>query len=127
MELLSLQHLLHRFPFCKLIHELIEIADLLHEPIFHILYLVPTDTPCDESTIRIERGCLAEERLEVSLSIEDSLESLCIIPCEPHDDLIDFRLSSSLLLYLGDIEWIDSRDGHGEYFGVLHSGVVCSY
>lgn len=120
MNSLTPQHLLHRFPFCKLIHELVHISDFLHKPIFHILYLVLTDSPSYQCSMRIEGGCLAEERLEVSLSIEYSLESHCIISCEPQDDLIDFGLSSSLFLDFCYIEWIDPRDGHGEYFSVLH-------
>lgn len=73
--------------------------------------------------MRIEGWCLTEERLEASLSIEDSLESHCIIPREPHDDLIEFSFGSSLPLDLGDVEWIDLREWHGEYFGVLHDYV----
>ena len=117
---LSPQHLLHLFPLCELIHELVHISDLPHESILHILDPISTDSSCDECTSWIQVWCLREERLEVSLRLYNPRESRLIISREPHDDLIEFRFCSSLTLYLGDIEWIDLREWHSEYFGVVH-------
>lgn len=59
-----MKYLLHCFPFCEFIHELVEVADLLHELVWHILYLVTTDVASYESTVQIESGeCLIEEHL----------------------------------------------------------------
>lgn len=104
--ILSPQYLLHRFPFCKLIHELIEIADFPHQPIFHLFDTISTDNPRDESASRIEEWSFSEETLEINSFIENSLESCLIISCEPRYNFIDFCFGSSFFLYFCDIERI---------------------
>lgn len=114
------QHLLHRFSFCDFIHELIEISDFPHQSIFHLFDTISTDNPSDESASRIEEWSFSEECLEINSFIENSLKSLCVISCEPHDDCIHLRFGSSFFLYFCDIEWIYFCDWHREYFGILH-------
>ena len=63
---------------------------------------------------------LSEKCLKINSCFENFFESIRIISCEPIDNLINFSLSTSFFLYFGNIERIDSRDRHGEYFGVLH-------
>lgn len=124
---LSPQYFLHLFPLREFIHELVHISDLPHESILHLLDPISTDSSCDESTSWIQVWCLREERLEVSLSLYDPRESRCIISREPHDNFIEFRFCPSLALYLGDVERVDLREWHGEYFGVLHRLVITHF
>ena len=107
-----MEYFLHRFSFCDIIHELVEIADISHEFIFYFLYLVSADTAGDESTVRIRLWCFSEKSLEISLFFENSCKSHGIIAREPVDDLIDFGFLSSFFLDFRDIELIDTREGH---------------
>lgn len=103
---LFFQHFFHRFSFRELIHELVEVADFLHESVFHVLDFVSTDGPCDEEAIRVEFS-FSEKSLEVDSGFEHIRESFLIIPREPLDDLIEFGFRPSLSLHFCDIEWVD--------------------
>ena len=61
--LLAAQNLLHRFSLCKLIDELIEVADLPHGLFLYIFYPDTTDDSFDEFSQRIELGLPGTRKL----------------------------------------------------------------
>lgn len=127
-DILSLsQYLLHFFPFCKFIHELVEIADFAHESVWHLFNTIATDNTSDEVTIWIKFWRLTEEGLEINSLGEYVFESLHIISCEPGNNLVNFRFGSSFLFYFCHEEWIDTREWHGEDFGIMHALVVTHF
>jgi len=75
--------------------------------------------PLDEPHVRIEPGCLREERLEVDPGFDDLLELLTGVAREPGDDLVDLCLRPPLLRGLLYIERIQAPERDPEDSGVL--------
>jgi hypothetical protein len=106
---LSPKYFLHRFPFREIIHELIEVADFLHETVFHLLDFISTDCTRDECASGIEFR-FSEKGLEINSCFEGSGKSGCIISCEPQDDLIELGFGASFFLGLRDIRRVDGGE-----------------
>src|SRR3954469_11086949 len=83
------EDLLHRLASGKLVDELVEVADLLHERVLDLLYADAADHAGDELTRRIQRWSLGEERLEVRALLQLRAELARAVAGRPVQDLVN--------------------------------------
>src|SRR5690348_16089588 len=73
------QDLVHGLASGQFIHQLVQIADLLHELTFDILHPITADHPGDLEYVRVDAWRLGEESLEVDFVLDLLLERLFIV------------------------------------------------
>ena len=86
------EDLLHRLASGKLVNELVEVADLLHERVPDLLYADAADHAGDELPRRIQRRSLGEEPLEVRALLQLRAELARAIAGQPAQDLVNLLL-----------------------------------
>lgn len=97
------EDLLHRLASGKLVNELVEVADLLHERVADLLYADAADHAGDELPRRIQRRSLGEEPLEVRALLQLRAELARAVPGQPAQDLVNLFLRPAFLLDLADV------------------------
>jgi hypothetical protein len=59
------QNLLHRFSFCELINQLVQVANFLHQRIFYVFHANTAHDACDKRTIWMNGGCFSKKGLNI--------------------------------------------------------------
>lgn len=96
---LAAEYVYHGFAFCWLVDELVEVADLSHSRVRHVLDLHAVDLSYDQHPLRVERS-LSEKCFEVCRFVKIALQLLRCLSGEPVDDLIDFAFTAICLVVL---------------------------
>ena len=107
----SSQNFLHLPAFCQLIHQFVQISNLLRQSIFDFLHPVSTDHSCDEAGIGVEESAM-EEKFKSYIFFDQFLQPLPAEACQPLYDLKQFLLCPAFLFYLSKIERIDRSNRH---------------
>ena len=114
------QDLVHGLSLGQFIHQLVQVTDLLHEPILDLLHPITADHAGDLRDVRVDEWRAGEESLEVDLFVDLLLQRLFIVAREPVDDGMHLLLRTTLLLRLGDVMRVDAGERHSEYSRVVH-------
>src|SRR5215218_10486971 len=104
------EDLLHRLASGKLVDELVEVADLLHEWVLDFFYADAADHAGDELPRRVQRGSFGEEPLEVRALLQLRVEFALAVAGQPAQDRVNLLLRPALLLDLADVERVHARD-----------------
>ena len=59
------QNLLHRFSFCELINQLVQVAKFLHQRILNFFYANTAHDACDQLTVGMKGWCLNIKGLDI--------------------------------------------------------------
>src|SRR5262249_40884833 len=118
------QDFVHGLALGQLIHQLVQVTNLLHELILDVFYPIAADHAGDLRDVRVDSWCPGEESFEVDPLVDLLLQRLFIVAREPLDDGMHLLLGTTLLLRLGDVMRIDARERHSEYSSVVHTLVL---
>src|SRR5690606_19719305 len=83
------QDLFHGLAPGQFVDQLVQVTDLLHQRLLDVLHPNSADQPLDQAGMRIQRGRLVEEGLEVVAGFDLLLKSLGGVSRQPAYDLID--------------------------------------
>jgi hypothetical protein len=67
---------LHLLSLGQLVHELVEVTDLLHQWVIDLFDAHAADDASDQLDVRVQLGSFGEERLEIDLRVDRVLELL---------------------------------------------------
>ena len=112
--------LLHRFALSQLIHQLVQIADLLHQRFFDALQLYVADAALYEHPVRIELRSISK-KISIQRSIlHRSLNLRDAVTSQPTNNFIYFCLRPPLAGCLFHQHRIYFCKWHGIYFFSFH-------
>src|SRR5262249_22659373 len=100
------EDLLQRLALRKLVHELVEVTDLLHERVLDGLHADAADDAGDERRVWIQPR-LAEEVRDRRAGPKVPLQLGLVIACQPPDHGIELVAGAALFLELREVERID--------------------
>ena len=126
---LAPQNLLHLLPPRQFVDQLVEIAQFAHQRVFDRFDPDAADHPSDQRPRGVQLRRLREEIFEIRSLRQRALQRFLAIPRQPAENLVDLRLRPPLLLRLGDIMRVNTRDagrkdavfGHRSLHGGHHN------
>src|SRR5690606_16419302 len=119
------EDLFHRLPLGELVNEFVEVAELAHQRLLNFLHADAAYNAGDQKARRVQLRRVREELLEARLLRKLGFQRGLAVAGEPTEDLVDLGPGAPLLLRLGNIGRVDTRDGHRIDAAPVGSGPGC--